>query len=163
VQHGRRSGTIAEVAAEREVVRADPAMRRTALVVGGGVVAALVVAIVSAPGFFGSLSTLSLASPAEAVLWLAAFVVPIVVLTVGAGVDATRRSLSTWREARFPPRGMRVLRDTPVIEGPVARAIGVLGCALGVTLLVAALLLGWTSWRIGAVLWYGCPRATRPA
>jgi len=71
--------------------------------------------------------------------------------------------MSTWREARFPPRGMRVLRDTPVIEGPVARAIGVLGCTLGVTLLVAALLLGWTSWRIGAVLWYGCPRATRPA
>jgi hypothetical protein len=127
------------------------------------VVAALVVAIVSAPGFLGSLSTLSLASPAEAVLWLAAFVVPIVVLTVVAGVDATRRSLSTWREARFPPRGMRVLRDTPVIEGPVARTIGVLGCTLGVALLVAALLLGWTSWRIGAVLWYGCPRATRPA
>jgi len=105
----------------------------------------------------------SQASPVEAVLWLAAFVVPIVVLTVVAGADATRRSLSTWSEARFPPRGMRVLRDTPVIEGPVARTIGALGCALGATLLVAALLLGWTSWRIGAVLWYGCPRATRPA
>jgi len=72
VQHGRRSGTIAEVAAEREVVRADPAMRRTALVLGGGVVAALVAAVVTAPGFLGSLSTLSQASPAEAVLWLAA-------------------------------------------------------------------------------------------
>jgi hypothetical protein len=50
-----------------------------------------------------------------------------------------------------------------VIEGRTARAIGVLGCTLGATLLVAALLLGWTSYRIGAVLWYGCPRATRPA
>ena len=151
------------MAAEREVVRADPALRRTALVVGGGVVTALVVAIVSAPGFLGSLSTLSQASPAEAVLWFAAFVVPIVALTVVAGLDATRRSLSTWREGRFPPCGMRVLRDTPVIAGPIARTIGVLGCTLGVTLLVAALLLGWTSWRIGTVLWYGCPRATRPA
>ena len=163
MQHRRRWGTIVSVAAEREVVRADPAMRRTALVLGGGVVAALVAAVVSAPGFLGSLSTLSQASPAEAVFWLAAFAVPIVVLTVVAAVDALRRSLSTWREGRFPPRGMRVLRDTPVIEGPVARTIGVLGCTLGATLLVAALLLGWTSYRIGAVLWYGCPRATRPA
>jgi len=138
-------------------------MRRTALLVGGGVVVALAVAVASAPSFLGSLGTLSQVSPAEAVLWLAAFVVPIVVLTVVVGVDATRRSLSTWREGRFPPRGMRVLRDTPVIEGPAARAIGVLGCALGATLLVAALLLGWTSYRIGAVLWWGCPRATRLA
>lgn len=148
---------------EREVVRADPAMRRTALIVGFGLVAAVVVATLSAPGFLGSLSTLSQASPAEAVLWFAAFVVPIVVLTVVAGVDATRRSLATYRESRFPPRGMRVLRDTPVIEGRLARTIGVLGCTLGATLLVAALLLGWTSYRIGAVLWYGCPRVSRPA
>src|SRR5689334_11657433 len=101
------------MAVEREVVRADPAMRRTAVVVGGGVIAALVVAIVSAPGFLANLSTLSQASPAESVLWFAAFVVPIVVLTVVVGVEATRRSLSTWREGRFPPRGMRVLRATP--------------------------------------------------
>src|SRR5262245_61631651 len=138
-------------------------MRRTALLVGGGVVVALVVAIVSAPQFLGSLGALSQASPAEAVLWFAAFIVPILLLVVVAGVDATRRSLSTYRESRFPPRGMRVLRDTPVVEGRPARAIGVLGCTLGATLLVAGLALAWTSYRIGAVLWYGCPRATRPA
>src|SRR5262245_18010997 len=126
------------VAVEREMVRADLAMRRTALVVGGGVVAALVVAILSAPRFLGSLSVLSRVSPAEAVLWLAAFVVPIFILVVVAGVDATRRSLSTYRESRFPPRGMDVLRDTPVVEGRPARALGVLGCTLGATLLVAA-------------------------
>jgi hypothetical protein len=157
------TGTIVYVEAQREIVRADPAMRRTALLVGGGMVVALVVAIVSAPRFLGSLSTLSQASPAEAVLSFAAFVVPIVALVVVAGVDATRRSLSTYRGGRFPPRGMRVLRDTPVVEGRPARAIGILGCTLGATLLVAALLLGWTSYRIAAVLWYGCPRATRPA
>ena len=162
MQLGRLSGTI-EAVAEREIVRADAAMRRTALVVGSGVVVALIVAILSAPGFLGSLSTLSQASPEEAIAWLAAFVVPIVTLTVVAGVDATRRSLSTYRESRFPPHGMRVLRDTPVVEGRPARALGVLGCTLGVTLLVAALVLGWTSYRIGAVLWYGCPRSTRPA
>jgi hypothetical protein len=163
VQHRRRSCTIEGVVAEREIVRADPAMRRTVLVVGAGVVVALIVAILSAPSFLGSLGTLSAASPAEAVGWFAAFVVPIVTLTVVAGVDATRRSLSTYRQGRFPPRGMRVLRDTPVVDGRPARALGVLGCTLGVTLLVAALVFAWTSYRIGAVLWYGCPRATRPA
>jgi hypothetical protein len=58
---------------------------------------------------------------------------------------------------------MRVLRDTPVIRGPIARALGVLGCALGVTLLVAALVLVVFSYRVGAVFWYGCPRAPRAA
>ncbi len=148
---------------EREIVRADPALRRTALVVGFGVVVALLVALVSAPGLLGSLSALSQASPAEAVLWFAAFMVPILALTVVVGVDTARRSLWTFRESRFPPRCVRVLRDTVVIEGRPAHLIGILGCTLGATLLVAALLLGWTSYRIGAVLWYGCPRATRPA
>jgi len=151
------------VGAEREIVRADPAFRRTALLVAFGVVAALVVAILSAPQFLANLSALSLASPAEAVLWFAAFIVPMLALVVVAGVDAGRRSVSTLCESRFPPHGMRVLRDTPVIRGRAARAIGALGCTLGATLLVAALLLGWTSCRIAAVLWYGCPRATRPA
>jgi len=163
VQQGGPPGTIVHVEVERQVVRADPAMRRTALLVGLGLVAAVVVATLSAPRFLVSLSTLSQASPGEAVLWFAAFIVPILALAVVAGVDAARRSVSTFREGRFPPRGMRVLRDTPVIEGRAAHAIGVLGCTLGATLLVAALLLGWTSYRIGAVLWYGCPRATRPA
>ena len=146
-----------------EIVRADPAMRRMALLVVGGLVVALVVATLSAPRFIGALGTLSQASPAEAVLWFAAFVVPLFVLAVVAGVDAVHRSVSTLRERRFPPAGMRVLRDTPVIRGRAAHLIGVLGCSLGAALLVAALLLGWTSYRIGAVLWYGCPKATRPA
>ena len=148
---------------EREIVRADPALRRTALVIGLGVVVALLVATLSAPRLLGSLSTLSQASPAEAVLWFVAFILPILALAVVVGVDAARRSVSTLRESRFPPSGMRVPRDMPVIRGRPARVVGVLGCTLGATLLVAALLLGWTSYRIGAVLWYGCPRATRPA
>ena len=149
--------------AQPEIVRADLAMRRTTLVVGLGLVVAFIVALRSAEHFLGNLSVLSQASPAEAVLWFAAFIVPLVALVVVAGVDAGRRSLSTLRESRFPPRGMRVLRDTPVIRGRRARLIGAVGCTLCATLLVAALLLGWMSYRIGAVLWYGCPRATRPA
>ena len=146
-----------------EIVAGDPALRRKALAAGLGVVVALLVAMVSARDLLGSLSALSQASPAEAVLWFVAFMVPILALAVAVGVDALRRSMATFREGRFPPPGMRVLRDTPVIRGRTARVIGILGCTLGVTLLVVTLLLGWMSYRIGAVLWYGCPKATRPA
>jgi hypothetical protein len=123
------------------------------------VVAALTLAVLSAPRLLGSLSALSQASPAEAVLTFAAFVLPLVLLAVIAGIDTSRRSLRTFREARFPPRGMRVLRDTPVVEGRRARLLGAFGVALGVTLLLAAGALAATSYRIGRVLLYGCPRA----
>jgi hypothetical protein len=149
--------------AEREIVRADPAMRRKVLAVGLGVVVALLAVIVSAPRLLGSLSALSQTSPAEALLWFAAFMAPILALAVVVGVEALRRSLATLREGRFPPRGMPMLRDTPVFRGRPARVIGILGCTLGATLLVVTLLLGWMSYRVGAVFWYGCPKATRPA
>jgi hypothetical protein len=52
---------------------------------------------------------------------------------------------------------MPVLRDTPVIGGAAARVLGVLGCMLGTTLIVLALALAVMSYRIGHVLWFGCP------
>jgi hypothetical protein len=149
--------------AQPDVVGADPAFRRKALALALGVVVVILVVVLSAPRFLVSLSALSRASPGEAVVWFAAFIVPVLVLAFAVGVAALRRSLATLREGRFPPPGMRMVRETPVIRGRPARVLGILGCALGTTLLAAALLLGWMSYRVGAVLWYGCPRATRPA
>jgi len=146
-----------------EIVPADPALRRKVLAVGLGVVVVLLAAIVSGPRLLGSLSALSQTSPGEALLWFGAFVAPILVLAIVVGLEALRRSLATLREGRFPPSGMPMLRDTPVLRGRLAHIIGILGCTLGATLLVVTLLLGWMSYRVGAVLWYGCPRATRPA
>jgi hypothetical protein len=143
----------------REIVRADPATRRKAILLASGLVLFLGVAAIAGRHVVGSASELSQASPAQAVLLFAAFVLPVVILTVVAGVDATRRSLVILRQRRFPPPGMPVLRDTPVIEGTAARAIGVLGCVLGTALLVTAVLFAFLSWRIASVLWFGCPRA----
>jgi hypothetical protein len=146
-----------------EIVPGDPVLRRKALAVGAGVVIALLVAMVSARDLLGSLSALSQTSPGEALLWFGAFMVPILALAIVVGAEALRRSLATLRQGRFPPSGMPMLRDTPVLRGRLARIIGILGCTLGATLLVVTLLLGWMSYRVGAVLWYGCPKATRPA
>jgi len=146
-----------------EIVPGDPALRRKVLAAGLGVVVALLAAIVWGPRLLGSLSALSQVSPGKALLWFGAFILPILALAVVVGVEAVRRSLATLREGRFPPSGLPMLRDTPVLRGRTARVIGILGCTLGATLLVVTLLLGWMSYRVGAVLWYGCPKATRPA
>ena len=148
---------------QREVVRADPAVRRKAILLALGIVVVLTGALVAAPRLFVGLSAISVASPGEAVLLFAAFVVPILVMVMVVGVEVTRRSVSTLRERRFPPRGMPVLRDTPVIEGAAARALGVLGCTLATMLLVLGLALAVTSYRIGRVLWFGCPQAAPDA
>jgi hypothetical protein len=148
---------------EREVVKADPALRRRALVAGGIVLTAAMALLASVPRVLVAASDLSQRSRGEAVAMFAAFIAPFVLLAVVGGVDTLRRSLRTWQERRFPPRGMLVLRDTPVIDGPLARVLGALGCTLGALLLVLALLLSHLAWRAGRILWYGCPRAQHTA
>lgn len=142
-----------------EVVRADPAYRRRAILAAVGAVVLLLAAAAAAPRLIGSLGALSTRSREEAVALFAALVVPLVVLAAVVGVDTIRRALRILHERRFPPAGMRVLRDTPVIRGTMARVLGVLLCALGATLLAATVVLAGISYRIGSVFWYGCPRA----
>jgi len=146
-----------------DVVKADPVLRRKALAVGVIILVAGTVLIASMERVLVAASELSQRSRGEAVGVLTAFIAPFVLLAVVGGVDALRRSLRTWRERRFPPSGMRVLRDTPVIEGTLARVLGALGCMLGTLLLVLALLLTGFTWRAGRILWYGCPRAQQTA
>ena len=145
---------------EREIVRAHPATRRKAIMLASGLVLILGLAAAAGRGVVERASELSPNSPTGAILLFAAFVLPVLMLTLVAGADATRRSLQILRERRFPPRGMPVLRDTPIIEGTVARTLGVVGCVLGATLLAAGVTFAVLSWRIGLVLWFGCPRAS---
>lgn len=56
------------------------------------------------------------------------------------------------RTLRFPPPGLAVLRDTPILEGTRARARGILVQALAVVLFAAALLLTLVTFRLAAVL-----------
>ena len=147
------------VAVEREIVRADPAVGRKAILLASGLVLFLALAAMAGRRVVEGASALSQVSPAQAVLLFAAFVLPVLALTVVAGIDATRRSLSIIRERRFPPPGMPVLRDTPVIHGTIARALGLIGCVLGTTLLVTAVVFAILSGQIAYVLWFGCPRA----
>jgi hypothetical protein len=146
---------------EREIVKGDPGLRRILLGMGLGLAVAGTLALTMAADAVTAIASLSQRSRGEALALLAAFVAPFVLLAVAGGLDALGRSRRTLREGRFPPSGMRMVRDTPVIRGPLARVLGLLGGVLGTLLLVGALLLVATTYRMGRVLWYGCPSAPR--
>jgi hypothetical protein len=141
-----------------EVVRADPALRRTVLVLVAGIFVAGVLVIAALPQLLAALGPLSQRSRGEAVLFLVAFITPFAVLACTGGFHAISVSARALREGRFPPHGMRVLRDSPVVTGPVVRVLAVLGLTLGTSLLLAATMLVVLTYRTGTVLWYGCPR-----
>jgi hypothetical protein len=149
----------------REIIRADPTLRRRALLATAVVVALGLAAITHAPSIFQTIAAASTRqSPDDArrhaILLIVLLLGPFTVLAVVGGIDAIRRSVRTLRTELYPPPGTSVLRDTPVIRGPLARVLGVAGAALGCTLLALGLILPWMGYRVGRVVLHGCPRAT---
>ena len=151
-----------EAPVEQEIVPGDPALRRKMLLAAPLILAIGFVALATLPRATRLLILWLQESPGggrHAVLVMLAFAAPF---TFGAwlvGFDVVRRSLGTLRTRRFPPPGMRVMRDTPVVRGGTARVLGILGLVLGASLLTAGAMLPRMAYRIGAVLRDGCPRA----
>jgi hypothetical protein len=147
---------------EEDVVRGDPALRRRALLVLPLVVVLGVGALATAPRASRLLIAWLQQSPnprGRAVLAMLAFAAPFTLAAWLVGVDAIRRSMQTLRARRFPPPGMRVVRDTPVLRGGRARLVAVVWLVLGASLLTTGTMLPLFAYRIGAVLRDGCPRA----
>jgi hypothetical protein len=148
---------------EADVVRGDPVLRRRALLVLPLLLALGVAALATAPRASRLLILWLQQSPdpgRHAVLAMLGFAAPFTLLAWLVGVDVVRRSVKTFRACRFPPPGMRVVRDTPVLRGNAARFLGVAGLVLATALLTAGSALPFFAYRIGAVLRDGCPRAT---
>lgn len=72
--------------------------------------------------------------------------------TLGMGLYLWRLGSRTIREGRYPPSGVRMLRDTIVVRGRPAVWRGGVARVLGGALLVAALALLFFLWRIWALL-----------
>jgi hypothetical protein len=148
---------------EAEVVRGDPALRRRVLLAGPFVLALGVVALATAPRASRLLILWLQQAPdsgRHAVLAMLGFAAPFTLMAWLVGVEAARRSVQTLRACRFPPPGMRVMRDTPVLRGRPARFLGMLGLVLGAMLLTAGSVLPVVAYRIGTVLRDGCARST---
>ncbi len=127
------------------VVRADPVLRRHAGVVVAVVAAAILGGFIGVGVWRDSLEALGRESPSAAAEQAER---GLRVATIGIGALALMGALHVYRlarrvrdEGRWPPQGMRVVRDTRVIAGQAARRLGVLGMVMAGLLLALGLLI----------------------
>jgi hypothetical protein len=132
-----------------EVHRADPKTLRIAgVIIGVGVVAGalLILAAERLEPFFTTWVSQDLHVRSRVVFSA------LTALTVGPTLAV---SGYCWRlgqrivdEERYPPAGLRVIRDMPVLTGGTARGRGRLLQAFGVAAAVAVLMMAFFMWRV---------------
>jgi hypothetical protein len=139
-----------------EVRRADPAVRRqvvVALVISTCVGALLIIAF---ERYRVSLSEWILADPGVAAQRLTTIFRLLVALVLGPllAFAAYLWSLGNKvvRAREFPPPGLRVIRDTPIITGERAASRGRILKALAYGCCVACVVFGVLLWRVSAWL-----------
>lgn len=141
-----------------EIVRADPALRRKALLIlVGGALAGTAVIGFGLPAL-QAWATEQIAAGRLGIRRLICFGMGPVIVALASGVIASglnmihigRRVLAA---ERFPPPGLRVLRDTPVIDGPRAVFLGRSQTFIGAMLLVCAVVLLGLGSYIVFLLW----------
>jgi hypothetical protein len=125
-----------------QVLRADPAARRRALaiVVVGGALGLLAIEWLL-PWARGQIEQAVYEGglPKSAVCKSVLVVLMLVATSVGAfGVYVFRFGRRVAREERFPPDGMKVVRDTRVLHGRAARVLGQAQTINGALLVVLA-------------------------
>lgn len=142
------------------VVRADPGLRRLALsIVLGGALAAVLIIGYGRP-WLEAWVTQAVVEGNTAARRMLCFgagvgIVALALAVVLSGVNMIRIGRRVIGQGRFPPEGLRVFRDTRVVEGRIAVVVGRLQALLGALLLVlAATLLGLGGYVV-VMLWPG--------
>jgi hypothetical protein len=140
-----------------EIQKADPEARRRAIlvVVFGATIGALLIA--GFGHFRGSLHEWLVSDPAETafrarlVICAAAFLLAAPLIAFAA--DLWLLGVRVARAQQYPPPGLRVIRDTPVISGPGAvtrgQAIQVVAVCLGMGAAVVCLFFWWLTGTLG--------------
>jgi hypothetical protein len=126
------------------VVRADPVLRRHLGVGSAVVVAALIGVVIGVSAWRHSLEERGRESPSAAAEQAER---ALRVATIGVGAIALMGARIVFRlarrirdESRWPPDGMRVVRDTRVVVGQAARRLGLLGMVMAGVLILLGLL-----------------------
>jgi hypothetical protein len=128
-----------------EIIRADPRARKTALaivLVGAVVGAAAIGWLGPALERWTPLSDEPLPSEIRLACWVFLGLVTLLALPVAAfGLYAIRIGRLVREAGRYPPQGMRLVRDTRVLVGPAARLMGKGQILIGAVLIVCSILL----------------------
>jgi hypothetical protein len=140
-----------------EIQKADPEARRRAILLvvvaaGGG---ALVIG--AFPQIRDSVHAWLLADPAEtafrAKLLICSAVFMVITPLVCFAAYIWLLGVRVMQAQQFPPPGLRVLHDTPVLSGAAAVTRGqfmqVIAVCLGVAAVVMCLFLWWLAWTPG--------------
>ena len=128
--------------ASREVVRADPRMRRLAIL---AVLGSLVFGIATIGWFLPALTSALLKARASGrvTVPIACYLFLALMVTIGGmviafGVYAIRFGRRVSQGALYPPEGARVIMDTRVVRGPLAVRAGKIQVLLGYALFLCA-------------------------
>jgi hypothetical protein len=108
-----------------EIQKADPATRRTSLLILGGGAAAGVILLTVAGSFRPAFQSWLEQAP-RGRLTLATVVLAVITSAplLGLAWYLWRLGRRIGLGERYPPPGYRVIRDTPVVAGALARRIG---------------------------------------
>lgn len=137
-----------------EMLRADPAVRRAAIL---AVIAAIAIGVV-ALGYLQPLFDRARTGPATAsdVAFAAVLLrtCGIATLAFGAAVDSflALSAIRILRSGRFPPPGARVIRDTRILQGAAARRVALVHLLLGTVFLAAGFVLLILTWRLAGTV-----------
>lgn len=80
------------------------------------------------------------------------FTAMMAVTLIGIGSYLAYFSAGVLRSSRFPPAGLRVIKDTRVITGKGARMRGAVGIGLAVLLILTGLAFPVLAWRVSSLL-----------
>jgi len=124
--------------ASREIQRADPGARTTALWIMGAVIALGVLAFAATMNFEQKIADWARSAAAgmdSPIQFLVVALFVVMLPMVGISIWVFREGSKMVRTQRIPYPGQKVIKDTPVIEGPEAvkrgRAIQFIAVAMG--------------------------------
>jgi hypothetical protein len=139
-----------------ETRRSDPKARRAALVVAGGGTFVGVVLIAAARRFRPELGAWLMRDPGARIALVVAAVTAVTIgPLVGLAVYLWQLGGRTIRAGQYPPPGLRLLRDAPVLTGAAASRRGRLARRSAMALGVTATLVALAFWRLFLALRVG--------